>query len=145
MRLRMTRVLAIVLAAAAILAGCDNNDTQPGSTTLNLNGMWKGTVSSQAGSFDFTTALTQNGNTVSGNANFASGATGTGMLFGTAANNGQTFTFTISGSGTVNNVSCTLNLNGSGQATNTMITGSFSGTNSCLPGVTSGTITLTKQ
>src|SRR5262249_30124073 len=140
---------SIAIVAAALMAGCssDYNSTQPSPTATNLTGTWKGTVSNSAGSLDFTTTLTQNGNMASGGATFAGGAVGNGTFTGTTSSTymSQTFTFTISGTGTVNNVSCTLNLSGSGEATSTTITGTFTGTNSCLGGPTTGTITLTKQ
>ena len=111
--------IALPLVLAAILAACGSS-----SSSNSINGNWRATLTDASGNpaFGFTTALTENGNGVSGSnltfttatPCFGSDATETGgfSLSGNA-NGVQSGGFTLSvQSGASSNGSNTLNLNG---------------------------------
>jgi hypothetical protein len=137
---------ACVVLLLIVASACGGNPT-PTPTSVSLSGTWKGTGTDVSEGSQFTWALTQNGNNVTGTSGFVgvrSSFNANGAITGTVS--GTTFTFTFMVTFVPPFQFCTATASGSAQVTSTSMAGSYTGTNSCTGGpFTSGQFNLTEQ
>src|SRR5216684_3137826 len=92
----LKRVCVSVLLLTAV--ACGGSNTLPSPTAVSLSGTWKGTGTDVSEGSQFTWALTQSGNTVTGTSNFVgvrSAFAANGAITGSVSGMTFTFTFTV--------------------------------------------------